>query len=187
MNFKFQINWGILLIPLFLSSLLSCQKEAPIPPRDWIYRAVPSHLGGTPKSEFFILVGSDLAFGTDLEDQETMAHLMDQQSLHYKVYNRAHPGASALDVLSSIKNKYYQKDIREESGVVALVIPHSELKSYLEILPKFRAALGDGRYRLGVICEWPKDIQGLPSECLGAKFEDDILSLESIKALFQKF
>lgn len=185
MKVNFFYLWGIFLIPLFFS----CHKEAEIKrhPRDWNYRSVPSHLGSNPKSEFFILLGDELAYGSGLSDEATMAHLMDQRSFHYKVYNRARPGASALDILESLKNRYYLRGVGEESGVVALVIPHAKLKEYLPLLAKFKVSLEKSRHRLGILCEWPASITGLPSECTGARFEEGVLTEESIKEIYRRF
>ncbi len=177
--------WGILLVPLFFG----CQKEeqTKLHPRDWTYRSVPSHLGNTPKSEFFIVLGDELAYASALPEEKSMAHLMDQASLHYKVYNRAHPGASALDILESLKNKYYLREVAQETGVVALVIPHAKLKEYLPLIPKFKVALEKSRHRLGILCEWPEHVKGVPSECLGVRFNEGVLTEESIKEIYQRF
>ncbi len=188
MKNKLSYLWGILLIPLFFSCI-SHKENTPETqhPRDWTYRAVPSHLGETPKDEFFILLGDGLAYGKAVTDQATMAHLMDQKSLHYKVYNRAQEGASVQDILTSIDNKYFLRGVEEKTGVLAIVIAHEKLKDYLQILPKFKTKVASAGPRLAIICEWPENVTGLPSECLPAKFKAGIISEESIAEIFKKF
>jgi len=180
-NLSFAI-WGVLLVPLFFSC--TPQKQHP---REWTYRSTPSHMGQTPKSEYFIILGTKLAYGLTENDAQTMSHLMDQKSLHYKVYNRAHPNALPSDVLIAMKNHYYLKDVGEESGVVAVVASQDEIEDYLPLLGEMKKTIKDSRIRLAFLCE-QKEVSHEPiSPCIGIQFKDGVLLEESINKLWQRF
>lgn len=155
-------------------------------PRNWIYREVPSHQGENPKPEFMILVGSSLVFGKNLEANKTMAHAIDQATFHYKAYNRGQADASFTDIVTSFDNRYYMKDIKEESGVVLLLIENSfERSQVANNFSKIKKDFTNPKIRFGVLCEdetkWPD------SGCFQIEIKKGELTPESVTKILQRF
>lgn len=178
---------------LFLGALapffFGCRSETPTQdghPRNWIYREVPSHQGENPKPEFMILVGSSLVYGEGLEANKTMAHVIDQASFHYKVYNRAHASASFSDLVTSFENRYYMKDVKEESGVVLLLIENSfERSQVANNFSKIKKSFSNPKIRFSALCEnatkWPD------SGCLQVEIKNGELTSDSVAKILQRF
>lgn len=176
---------SLIIIGVFGPLFFGCNK-APTHPRDWNYREVPSHLGQNPKAEYLILLGADMTYGTAVAPEQTMAHLLDQQSFHYKVYNRAAPKSSFEDLLVSLENRYYLKEVSEASGAVLIVLEKDFDKTIVrKALPKIKAALADPKVRWGFLCEQPTQWSGI--NCLKISFKNQVLNEEAQKAILQHF
>lgn len=175
----------LIIIGVFGPLFFGCNKKV-VHPRDWTYREVPSHLGQNPKAEYLIILGANQAYGKDVSPEQTVAHLLDQQSFHYKVYNRAAPNASFDDLLVSLENRYYLKEISETSGAVLILLEENfEAAAVKRALPKIKASLSDPRVRWGFLCENPSQWPDI--NCLQISFKNQILSEEAQTTILQHY
>lgn len=85
------------------------------------YRRVSTPPPGPQKEHFLILAGCSYTFGSGLENNQTLASVINQNSKKYEAYNYGMRGASPGDVLFRLRSINKKSDIKQKSGTVIYV------------------------------------------------------------------
>jgi hypothetical protein len=82
-------------------------------------RITPDH--DSTKKSYAVFFGCSIAFGTGLEDNQTLPYYFQQESGKYNAYNFAYPGYGTNHMLARLEYQNISKQVAEKKGVVFYV------------------------------------------------------------------